>query len=234
MHQNIIKTVKYDYEEDRIARERRHFDWRAVNDNRMTMLRSLRDTCKDCIMCSLGRSFKKVRDERIDPHVFSTMAPSKFMVVGQNPGFNECVQNEPFVGDAGENFNKEIAKHGMNRKDFYITNIVKCHTDNNKEPNADAISRCAAFLQMELNIIVPKFIVTLGKPAFNHFCPHAIYNKAIGKITTAESGRKIFAIYHPSPLNLNVKARKDAFGRQITLLCKLVKHFIDQPNGTSA
>jgi len=214
----------YDPHEDAIDRDLRHFDWTIVKDARITMLRSLRDTCKDCVMCSLGRDFKVVQGTRINPHVFSSMNFSKFMVVGQNPGFNECVQDEPFVGQAGKNFNDEIAKHGLNRKDFYITNIVKCHTDNNDAPKTESIERCTAFLAMELNILMPKFIITLGASSFSYFCPEALYGKALGKMTySAIADRKIFAIFHPSPLNLAVKERKAAYQKQIALLCKLIK-----------
>jgi DNA polymerase len=218
--------MTYNYEEDRMERDARHFDWVPVNDERMTMLRSLRDTCKDCIMCELGRSFKFVNGQRIDPHVFSTMSPSRFMVVGQNPGFNECVQDIPFVGDAGKNFDSEVAKHGLTRKDFYITNIVKCHTDNNASPPAEAVKRCQSFLQMEINIMAPKFIVTLGAVSFGHFCPHAVYQKALGKMTHSDTiDKKVFAIYHPSPRNLSIESRRKAFERQVEMLCKVVKFF---------
>ena len=192
----------------------------------MTMLRSLRDTCKDCVMCELGRGMKVVRGERIDPHVFSNMNFSKFIIVGQNPGFNECRQDEPFVGQAGVNFNNELAKHGLSRNNFYITNIVKCHTDDNKKPSTEHIVRCAPFLQMEITIMMPLFVITLGAPSFGHLCPNAIYDKALGKMTYSEVvNRNVFAIYHPSPLNLNVEARRVAFERQIKTLSKLVKHF---------
>jgi DNA polymerase len=216
----------YDYYEDMVERERRHFDWVPVNDKRIAMLRSLRDTCKDCVMCELGRGIKVVQGERIDPHVFSTMNFSKFMVVGQNPGFNECKQDQPFVGPAGENFNSEIVKHDLTRKDFYITNIAKCHTDGNQKPSTTTIKRCAAFLQMEINIMMPLFVITLGAPSFGYLCPDAIYDKALGKMTPSKIiEKKVFAIYHPSPLNLNVEARRRAFEKQIATLCKLVKHF---------
>ena len=216
----------YDYYEDMIEREHRHFDWIPVNDKRITMLRSLRDTCKDCVMCELGRNFKVVHGERIDPHVFSTMNFSKFMVIGQNPGFNECKQDQPFVGPAGENFNREVEKHGLTRNDFYITNIAKCHTDDNKKPSVVTIERCAAFIQMEINIMMPLFVVTLGAPSFGYLCPDAIYDKALGKMTYSKViNKKVFAIYHPSPLNLNLETRRRAFERQIEMLCKLIKHF---------
>jgi DNA polymerase len=214
----------YNPYEDAAEREWRHFDWVPVKDERIVMLRSLRDTCKDCVMCDLGRDFKVVQGTRINPHVFSNMNFSKFMVVGQNPGFNECVQDEPFVGQAGENFNKEIEKHGLSRKDFYITNVVKCHTDDNKPPSKESINRCSLFLGMELNILMPKFIITLGAPSFSHFCPEALYGKALSKMTYSKvAKRKVFAVLHPSPLNLTVESRRDAYRRQIALLCKLIK-----------
>jgi len=208
----------YNSEEDRIVREIRHFDWKPVNDDRITMLRSLRDTCKDCIMCHLGR-----KHYGYDQHVFSTMTPSKYMIVGQNPGVNECHQDEPFVGQAGINFNREIEKNGLERKDFYITNICKCYTENNAKPEYDSIQKCHPFLQMELAILNPDFLITLGAISFNHFCPDAIYAKALGKLTHSElAGKKIFAIYHPSPRNLADKVRKEAFSRQVSLLCRLI------------
>jgi DNA polymerase len=214
----------YNYEEDRMERERRHFDWVPMNDERMTMLRSLRDTCKDCVMCELGRGMKAVRGTRIDPHVFSNMKPSKFMVIGQNPGFNECRQDEPFVGDAGANFNKEIEKHGLNRNDFYITNTLKCLTPDNRSPNLEEIIRCHPFLLMELTILNPRFIITLGAVSFKYFCPKAIYSKALGNFTHSEKiNKKVFAIYHPSPRNLAMESRKTQYERQIELLCKLIK-----------
>jgi DNA polymerase len=218
--------MTYDYEEDRMDREVRHFDWVPVNDKRMVMLRALRDTCKDCVMCELGRNFKAVHGQRIDPHVFSTMSPSRFLVVGQNPGFNECVKDEPFVGDAGKNFDNEVAKHGLTRKDFYITNIVKCHTDNNAAPSTETVRRCQLFLHMELHIMAPKFIVTLGAVSFGHFCPQAVYQKALGKMTYSDViDKKVFAIYHPSPRNLSVESRRTAFEKQVGMLCKLVTFF---------
>lgn len=214
----------YDFEQDRMERERFHFDWIPMNDSRIQMLRSLRDTCKDCVMCGLGRDMAAMHGERIDPHVFSNMQPSKFMVVGQNPGYNECKQDQPFVGDAGNNFNTEIEKYELTRNDFYITNTSKCATPDNRAPTTDEVERCGPFLAMEITLLNPKFIITLGATAFAHFCPKAIYNKALGTFTYSETfKKKIFAIYHPSPRNLTEESRKTLYQRQIQLLAGIIK-----------
>ena len=140
----------------------------------------------------------------------------------------------PFVGQAGENFNREIAKHGIDRSEFYITNMAKCLSDDNARPSAETIDRCAPFLQMEMTIIAPKFIISLGAVPFGYLCPNAIYSKALGKMTYSEVvGKQVFAIYHPSPLNLNVESRKKAFSKQIEMLCKMIKYFKQKEQGNS-
>jgi uracil-DNA glycosylase family 4 len=217
--------MMYDYEEDRMERERAHFDWIPMNDARMTMLRSLRDTCKDCVLCQLGRGHQVAHKESIDPHVFSTMVPSKFMVIGQNPGFEECKQDQPFVGDAGKKFNQEIEKYGLTRNDFYITNIVKCYTPDNRKPEPGEVDKCKLFLLMELEIISPQFVITLGAVPFEILCPDALYAKALGKFTYSELiKKKVYAIYHPSPRNMIVEERKERFDRCVELLCLMMKN----------
>jgi uracil-DNA glycosylase len=50
------------------------------------------------------------------------------------------------------------------------------------------------------------------------------YAKALGKLTHSEIiDKKVFAIYHPSPRNMAVEERKRKFGKDIEMLCKLVK-----------
>src|SRR4051812_34835573 len=88
-------------------------------DRRLRMLQQVRRACMACDMCELGRhgvsrygvnkhgasghgaSGANISDGQIqfDPHVFSSMTPTRFMVVGQNPGWTEVCKCEPFVGD---------------------------------------------------------------------------------------------------------------------------------------
>ena len=193
-------------------------------DRQMRMLRQMDSLCLTCSMCDLGLVPATKNGISRDPHVFSNLNPSPFMIVGQNPGWDETEQKQPFVGAAGKKFDKEITKHGLSRNDFYIGNSVRCFTAGNARPTAKHKERCEPFLQIELNILRPKLVITLGAVAFSQFCPQAIYAECLKKITKSEGyGVPVFAIYHPSPLNLSDSSREEAFDDQIKVLCQLIK-----------
>lgn len=199
---------------------------------KIKQLQALRDVCKTCVMCPLGRE-KHVhkfggKEREIDPRVFSTLNFSRFMIIGQNPGGNECIKDEPFVGEAGANFNKAIEEHGLSRSDFYITNICKCHTPQNRKPASDEIERCFPYLQFEINLLNPKFVITLGASAFNQLCPNLSFGDNLGKFSFSTIiEKKVFPIYHPSPRNLNIPSRRAIFQRDIKSLCSLIKALQD-------
>lgn len=191
-------------------------------DNTEVMMKGLQYFCMSCRLCSLGCELINEKDKQFDPHVFSNMNfNSKFMVVGQNPGFNECIIGEPFVGKSGQNFDEEIHNNGLSRNQFYITNIIKCWTKNNNKPHPKYYKTCEHILKLEIAIIKPKLIITLGKHSFEYFCPNDVYGDKIGKITQSAHG-PIYAIYHPSPLNINDPNRRNIFNKQIRLLSGIV------------
>lgn len=179
-----------------------------------------------CSMCNLGRNPCEEKNTVFDAHVFSTMNASKWMVVGQNPGFNECVAHEPFVGDAGKFFNKTIAKGGLKRNDFYISNCVKCHTVENAQPTSDHMTRCEPILRLEIMILKPVLVVALGSVAFKVLCPGVEFSDNLGKIVKSEKFNvNVFPVYHPSPRNINLPERKDKLIADLGILCKLIKAY---------
>lgn len=188
-------------------------------------LAPLWDTCMSCSMCVLGLKEIKHDNCTLDPHVFSNMRPNKIMIVGQNPGSRECVSREPFVGLSGEIFSKEINKHGLSRNDFYITNVCKCFTIDNRPPSIKYIKKCKPFLQMEVNILRPRLIVVLGGVAFKALCPNDTFSLNFEKLVDSVVGVPVMPIYHPSPLNLNNEKKRSMFDAQIQTMCKLVIAF---------
>ena len=144
------------------------------------------------------------------------------MIIGQNPGWDELRTGEPFAGVAGNNFDKEIAKHDLTRDDFYICNIVRCWTKGNTRPENRHLERCSPFLQLEVNILKPRIIVTLGAVAFSQVCPDAIFDKSLKKLTSSRFGVKVFPIYHPSSVNFRDASYRIAFEDQIRIMCELI------------
>jgi DNA polymerase len=192
------------------------------------MINQLSLTCGACSMCELGRKRAEKNNTLRDPHVLSNCNPTRFMVIGQNPGWDELKERQPFVGAAGKNFDNEIAKHGLSREDFYICNTVRCWTPSNAKPNEEHKERCEPFLKMEIQLIRPLLVIALGAVAFSQLCPGVNYGESLKSITTSERyGVKVFPIYHPSPLNFRGTGRKEAFEDQIKLMCKLVKRLKD-------
>jgi uracil-DNA glycosylase family 4 len=173
-------------------------------------------------MCPLGRDKCTEHDTVFDPHVFSTMNPSKWMVVGQGPGYDECLIHQPFVGNSGKNFNNEIVKYGVNRNIFYITNTIKCKTPENRAPTYQEIQKCINILKLEIAILKPRLVITLGAVAFNILCPNVIFKTALGTITKTKDDIPVYAIYHPSPRNLDIPDRNKLFKKQVKLLCKVI------------
>lgn len=195
----------------------------TIRERKLRMLRQLSSTCIACSMCELGLKGAERNGIIRDPHVLSNMNPSMVMVVGQNPGWNELEKREPFVGAAGKNFDDEIGKHGLSRNDFYICNIVRCFTIDNQRPTDRHQQKCSPFLQIEINLIKPRLLVSLGGVAFSYMCPDYLFGESLGKIVKSRFGIPVFAIYHPSPVNFREEHRRKSFETQIKTLCDLVK-----------
>lgn len=193
------------------------------------MLLSLKEVCYSCVLCELCKN-TEAKGERINPHVFSNMQYSRWMVVGQNPGFDEVKIREPFTGISGDNFDSEIRKHDVKREEFYITNITKCYTQNNAAPSSDQKQKCRIFLDFEIKILNPRLIITFGAPAFQTFFPNTSLTPHVNKIKKCEFGGrevKIFPIFHPSPKNIRDQKKLDSFRHGIKLLCGLTKKIKD-------
>jgi uracil-DNA glycosylase family 4 len=88
---------------------------------------------------------------------------ANIMFIGEAPGKNEAATGRPFCGRSGKVLD-ELLKHvKLERKDVYITNIVKDRPTNNRDPKSEEIEIYAPFLDRQIEILKPKIIVTLGR-----------------------------------------------------------------------
>lgn len=95
---------------------------------------------------------------------------ARWLFVGEGPGYNENLQGQPFVGEAGKLLDNMLRALGLQRgQDNYIANVVKCRpTDaqgKDRPPGAEEIQACLPYLQRQIALIQPQVIVALGKTA---------------------------------------------------------------------
>ncbi len=141
---------------------------------------------------------------------------SGIVFIGEAPGAQEDIQGRPFVGAAGKVLNELLEDIGLERKDVYITNVVKCRPPNNRDPTQDEIKKCSYFLDRQLEIIKPKIIITLGRHSTRYLFSKIGKNfesilKIHGKIIRVSlygSMVTIFPTLHPAAALYNPRMKK--------------------------
>lgn len=139
--------------------------------------------------------------------------------IGEAPGKNEDEQGLPFVGAAGKFLNEMLETIHLERKDVYITNIVKYRPPNNRDPLPDEKKAFWPFLLRQLNVIEPKIIVTLGRHSMEYFLPGMKISQIHGEPKRIKFGERklvIVPLYHPAAALYNGSLREtliDDFSR---------------------
>ncbi|WP_436346463.1 uracil-DNA glycosylase [Natronorubrum sp. FCH18a] len=84
------------------------------------------------------------------------------MLVGEAPGEQEVTQGEPFVGQAGQQLDRTLEAIGSDRRELYITNLVKVRPPENRDPYVDEIEAWWPVLEAEIARVDPSVIVPMG------------------------------------------------------------------------
>lgn len=87
---------------------------------------------------------------------------AKIMLVGEAPGKQEIKQGKPFVGPAGKWLDKILKKCKIDRKNLYITNLIKTKLPGNRKPTEKEIRKWMPALMKEIKKVKPRIIVLLG------------------------------------------------------------------------
>lgn len=122
---------------------------------------------------------------------------SKLMIVGEGPGRDEDIQGRPFVGKAGQLLTKLLNEIGVDRKDVYITNVVKCRPPENRTPTPEEIKSCKKYLERQFDIIRPKVVLILGSTALKAVLGEEGITKLRGEETEID-GVIYFPTFHPA------------------------------------
>jgi uracil-DNA glycosylase len=168
-------------------------------------LRVIREDIGDCTRCNLHKLGRK-------QIVFGVGNPrAELMFVGEGPGADEDEQGEPFVGRAGQLLNNMIKAMGIERKDVYIGNVVKCRPPANRTPERDECETCIQFLLRQIAVIQPKVIVALGAVAAkNLLAIQAPMSELRGRWYEFR-GSKLAVTYHPAFLLRDPRQKGEAW-----------------------
>ena len=138
----------------------------------------------------------------------------KLMLIGEAPGEQETLMGRPFVGKAGKNLDRFLELAGMRREEIYISNAVKIRPTktgrtgriSNRPPTKEEIALFRPWLLREIDLVAPQMIATLGNvPLFAVTGDKRLtIGEAHGRVLEAgETGRRLFALYHPASLIYN-------------------------------
>lgn len=141
-------------------------------DARLRTLRQLKLTCYACSMCPLGLRDATEHGMSRDPHVFSSMHPAVYMVIGREPVYADLKDSYP------HSLANRFRKHTGNLNKFYFTNLVKCCNTKGDEVDSKA---CLNILKLEIAIVKPKLIIACCEAM-----PHLDDDIPVAVVTTDE------------------------------------------------
>ncbi len=123
---------------------------------------------------------------------------AKLMLIGEAPGEREAKTGRPFVGNAGRLLDKYLQKAEIDRRETYITNVLKVRPPENRTPKKSEVKEALPFLIRQIDLIRPAIIVCLGSIAVQAVLdPKAKITQIRGE-WAEKDGIRIMPTYHPS------------------------------------
>jgi uracil-DNA glycosylase len=179
-----------------------------------------------CYNCSLGKT-------RTNAAPGEGVLQPLVLVIGEGPGADEDAQGRPFVGKAGQLLDKMLGAIKLSRNtNCFIANVVKCRPPNNRDPYPEETAACAHFLERQITLLKPKFILIVGKVAMQAMLKTTeAIGKKRGKITEFTVGDTTYPLlitYHPAAILRNEELKRPAWED-----LKLLRSKLDELEGGS-
>jgi uracil-DNA glycosylase family protein len=161
----------------------------------------LREAAAGCRGCPLWK--------RGTQTVFGEGRPSsKVMFVGEQPGDQEDKAGRPFVGPAGQIFDRALDDAGIDRSLTYVTNAVKHFKWEPRgkrrihaKPNWSELTACRPWLDAELEAVSPAVLVCLGATAAQSLLGRQFrVTRDRGEWLESDLAKHVTATIHPSAI----------------------------------
>lgn len=113
------------------------------------------------------------------------------MIIGDGPGEDDAQLGAPMIGATGQLLTLILSKLGVDRRDVYLTNAVKCHSK--RQLTFEEVAECSHHLFNELAYVRPRVILAMGNRALRIMTsdPEAMISKNRGKWLTEQSASAI-------------------------------------------
>ena len=195
-----------------------------VGGNSRVAWEALREEAAGCTRCPLYKDATQT--------VFGEgPVDAPMMFVGEQPGDNEDLAGKPFIGPAGQLFDRAMAAAGVDRSRAYVTNAVKHFKFEQRgkrrihsKPGAGEIEACRWWIEQEQMLVKPQVTVALGATAARSLFGRVV---TIGRergqpMRLPDEGGTAWITVHPSYLlRLPDKAQaEDEFARFVDDLRK--------------
>ncbi|MBX9882923.1 MAG: UdgX family uracil-DNA binding protein [Sphingomonas sp.] len=168
-------------------------------DNLQAAWEALRDEGKGCTRCLLYKPATQM--------VFGEgPVDAPLMFVGEQPGDQEDLAGRPFVGLAGQLFDRALAEAGVDRARAYVTNAVKHFKFEPRgkrrihaKPDTGEIEACRWWIEQERLLLRPKVTVMLGATAARSLLGRAVtIGRERGRAFELAEGGTGWITVHPS------------------------------------
>ncbi|RYM14106.1 UdgX family uracil-DNA binding protein [Sphingobium cupriresistens] len=160
---------------------------------------AVRSEAKTCTRCPLHRNATQTvfGEGPLDAPLF---------FIGEQPGDQEDLAGRPFVGPAGQLFDRSLAAAGVDRSRAYVTNAVKHFKFERRgkrrlhqSPDAGEIEACRWWLNQEIDLVRPRIIVALGASAARAMLGKAVtISRTRGEAIALDGGAEGWVTVHPS------------------------------------
>jgi DNA polymerase len=164
-------------------------------------LPALREAVQGCRGCDLYKNATQA--------VFGEGAGrAEVLFVGEQPGDKEDIAGRPFVGPAGQLFDKALEEAGIDRTQTYVTNAVKHFKWKargkrriHQKPNWSEVTACRPWLEAELEVVRPRVVVCLGATAAQSLLGRDFrVTQHRGELLESDIAEHVTATVHPSSI----------------------------------
>ena len=181
-----------------------------IGDNALAAWEAVREEANGCTRCHLYKCGTQT--------VFGEgPLDARILFVGEQPGDLEDLAGRPFVGPAGQLFDRALGDAGIDRAATYVTNAVKHFKFERRgkrrihaKPDAGEIDACRWWIEQERLLIRPPLTVALGATAARSlFGKTVTIGKVRGMAHDLPDGGEAWITVHPSFL-LRVQDNREA------------------------